>query len=127
MQIAVQRPSAQILPFIARSAPAHRTRTNRLTMLDRIQALEWEVAHANPARARLEIHGSQFDDAPELGDYIGVYRADEPWLVWGATRNGASITVWHGPSGTDFGAFDSMKDALAALCAQSILPRAGRY
>jgi hypothetical protein len=95
-------------------------------MLDRIQALEWAVAHANPAGARLEIHGSQFAATQEMGDYIGIYRAQEPWLIWGAARNGANITVWHGPSGTDLGAFKSMKDALSALGADSLQPRISR-
>jgi hypothetical protein len=93
-------------------------------MLDRIQALEWQVSHANAAGARLEIHGSQFAEASELGDYIGIYRAEEKWLIWGAARDGASITVWHGPSGSDLGAFKTMKEALAALRAESLQPRA---
>jgi hypothetical protein len=126
VQTVLDRPSAQILPFIARTAASCRTPKNRLTMRDRIQALEWAANHASPAGARLEIHGQLFDDAPEIGDYVGIYRAHDQWLVWGAARNGAAITVWHGPSGSDFGAFDTMKDALAALCVNSIQPRAVR-
>lgn len=126
MQTVLDHPSAQILPFIAPTASSSRHQKNRLTMRDRIQALEWAANYANPAGARLEIHGQLFEDAPDIGDYIGIYRAHDQWLVWGAARDGAAITVWHGPSGNDFGAFDTMKDALAALCVNSIQPRASR-
>jgi hypothetical protein len=130
VQIVLDRPSAknsaQILPFPVRCAPAHLAQTNRLSVMDRIHALTWAAAHASPAGARLAIHGRQADDAPEIGDYIGIYRADEPWLVWGAARDRNTITVWYGPSGSDFGTFSSMKDALAALCAKSLEPRTGR-
>jgi hypothetical protein len=124
VQIVLDRPSAQILPFPVRLAQPRLAQDNRLSMMDRIHALEWAAAHASPAGARLEFHGQQADNGPEIGDYIGIYRAHEPWLVWGAARDGDTITVWHGPNGSDFGTFDSMKDALAALCAKSIQPRA---
>ena len=126
VQIVLDRPSAKILPFPARPVLPGRTQKNRLTMRDRIQALEWAASHANPAGARLEIHGQLFGDAPEMRDYIGIYRAHDQWLVWGAARNDAAITVWHGPSGSDLGAFESMEDALGALCMNSIQPRASR-
>jgi hypothetical protein len=125
VQIVVERQSAQILPFTARCAPSRTAQTNRLTMMDRIHALEWEAAHANPAGARLEFHARQQDDMPEIGDYIGIYRAHEPWLVWGAARDRDTVTVWHGPSGADYGTFKSMKEALAALGSESIQPRTG--
>ncbi len=125
MQIVLERKSAEILPFTARSVPSRIAQKNRLTMQDRMQALEWEAAHANPAGARLETHSRRPDDAPELGDYIGIYRAHEPWLIWGVARHSTGITVWHGPSGTDFGTFETMKGALAAIGAESIQPRTG--
>jgi hypothetical protein len=118
VQIALERQSAQILPF---SLP--RAEPNRLTMLDRIHALEWNITHAAPAGARLAIHDRRGDDGPEVGDYIGIYRADDRWAVWGVARDGALITVWHGPSGSDLGSFSTMKDALAAVPASSIQPR----
>lgn len=104
------RPSAEIIPF-KRVHPL----ANRLSLGDRIQALEWHKGETAPAGARLVIHERQLDDAPEVGDYIGIYRADECWALWGAARQGASITVWHGPSGSDLGHFTSMRDALAAV------------
>ena len=121
MQITLQRPSAQILPF----APRH-PQTNRFTITDRIQAVQWEASHANPAGAFLDIHNRRPDDAPEVGDYIGIYRAYDRWAVWGVARDGAKITVWHGPSGADLGSFSTMAAALAAVCIDSIRPRAGR-
>jgi hypothetical protein len=121
VQIILERPSAQILPFTLRPP-----RGNRLTVTDRIQAAQWEASHAYPAGARLEIHDRRWDDAPEVGDYIGIYRADDRWAVWGVARNGATITVWHGPSGADLGSFNTMAAALAAVCISSIQPRARR-
>ncbi len=121
VQIVLESPSAQILPFVPRNATS-----NRFTMKDRMDALAWDVAYAAPAGARLTIHARQRDDAPEVGDYIAIYRANDHWAVWGMAREGASITVWHGPTGTDLGSFTSMNDALAAVSASSIQPRAQR-
>ena len=110
MQTVTERNSAQILPFVRPQWHA-----NRLTAQDQIDALEWDASHAASVGARLAIFGRQVDDAPEVGDYISIYRADERWAVWGAAREGKLITVWHGPSGSDIGKFSSMKDALASL------------
>ena len=88
--------------------------------------MQWEANHANPAGAWLEIHDRRQDDAPEVGDYIGIYRAYDRWAVWGLARDGSKITVWHGPSGVDLGSFSTIADALAAVCINSIQPRVGR-
>ena len=119
MQTELERHSAEILPFIVRSP----TPLNRLTVADRVHAMTWNETIAAPAGARLTIFARQPDDGPEVGDYIGIYRADDRWAVWGATRDGGVITVWHGPSGADIGTFNSMEEALAEVPSASIAPR----
>lgn len=118
MQTVLARRSAEIVPFVNRQCAA-----NRFTAIDRIHALDWDMTNAAPAGARLAIHARRDDDAPEVGEYLGIYRANERWAVWGAARQGCMITVWHGPSGSDLGQFPSMKDALAAVSDASILRR----
>jgi hypothetical protein len=121
VQITLERPSAQILPFPLRTRQSH-----RFTVNDRIQAAQWEVTHAMPAGARLEIHDRRWDDAPEVGDYISIYRACDRWTVWGLARDGAHITVWNASTSADLGSFPTMTEALAAVCTSSIQPRVGR-
>lgn len=117
MQTVLARRSAEIVPFV-NPCPA-----NRFTAIDRIHALNWNMTNA--AGAWLAIHARRDDDAPEVGEYLGIYRANERWAVWGAARQGGVITVWHGPSGSDLGRFPSMKDALAAVSNAST-PRRSR-
>ena len=119
MQPDLERHSADILPFTVRR-PTH---LNRLTVIDRLQAMSWNETKAAPAGARLIIFARQPEDGPEVGDYIGIYRADDRWAVWGAARNGDIVTVWHGPSGSDIGTFRSMEEALGAVSSASIQPR----
>ena len=83
------RRTAQILPF---AVPL--SRINRLTTLDRLQALDWNVATAAQAGAHLVIHDRQHDDAPEVSDYIGIYRADDRWAVWGLAREGREVELF---------------------------------
>jgi hypothetical protein len=118
VQTVLARRSAEIVPFVNKAYTA-----NRFTAMDRIHALDWDMTNAAPAGARLAIHARRDDDAPEVGEYLSIYRANERWAAWGAARQGPVITVWHGPSGSDLGHFPSMKDALAAVSDASILRR----
>lgn len=104
-----------------------RLMTNRFTVKDRIDALAWNDATAAPAGASFTIHDRDAADSPEVGDYIGIYRAGERWAVWGAARQDVAITVWHRPSGSDLGCFATMQEALAAVPIASLHPAtAGR-
>ena len=118
VQTLLVRRSAEIVPFVAKTCSA-----NRFTAIDRIHALDWDVRSAAPAGARLTIHARRDDDAPEVGEYLSIYRANERWAAWGVARQGEMITVWYGPTGSDLGRFPSMKDALAAVSDASILRR----
>ncbi len=117
MQIVNSRPSAQIVPF-----PVRQSQPSRLTSLDRIQALTWDGAQAGLASARLLIHDRQPADGPEVSDYVGIYPAGGHWADWGVARAGASLTVWHAPTGSDLGSFPTMHDALAAVACAAIRP-----
>ena len=121
MQIVLEGRSAEILSF-----PKLRSAANRFTIQDRMDAMAWDTAQAGPAGASLTIHDRQPADAPEVGDYLGIYRANDRWAVWGVAREGAVIKIWHGPSGADLGSFANMRHALAAIGLASIQPRLNR-
>lgn len=121
MQFLTNYQTAEILQF-----SAHIQVQNRLSVTDRIYANEWGASHAAPAGARITIHARNHDDAPEVTDYIGIYRADDSWAVWHLARDGAFIKVWNGPTGMDLGVYTSMKEALAAVSVSSIQPRIKR-
>ena len=97
--------TAQILPF---------GDLRRLTMADRIEALQWEATRAQHG-ARLAFHYWSSTNAHEGGDYISIYRGDDRWAAWGATRCGRSISVWRCATGADLGQFPTMREALAAV------------
>jgi hypothetical protein len=121
LQTVLDRPSAQIVPF-----PVRRLHSNRLTMMDRIQAMEWQKSDAGSYGVLLTIHDREPDDADEVGDYLAIYRKGTQWAAWCAAREGSRITVWHGSTGSDIGSFGSMTDALAAIASASLQPRARR-
>ena len=95
-------------------------------MADRIQLLQWQGHHANPVGAYVSIHALEPDDTLDAGDYAGIYRSNDRWAVWGLVRKGRKVSVWHGPSGPDFGLYDTVAEALAAIEIDSIRPLAAR-
>lgn len=104
--------SADVLPFGG---------LHRLTMTDRIEALQWEATRAQHG-ARLAFHRWSSANAHEGGDYISIYRGDDRWAAWGATRRGRSVSVWRCATGVDLGHFPTMREALAAVRSETPLP-----
>ncbi len=101
---------ATILPF-----PTQRRPENWLTTLDRVEALRWEADEAAAEGVRVAIYNRQQNDAPEVGDFVSIYRGDERWAAWGAARRGRSIKLWRSANGADIGEFATMQEALAAV------------
>lgn len=101
---------ATILCFPESTNPPH-----QLTMADRIEALHWQATKAIKVGARLAFHRWSSLNAHEGGDYISIYRGDDRWAAWGATRRGHCVSVWRCATGADLGQFSTMREALAAL------------
>ncbi len=108
--------TADVLPF--RAPPAR----HGLTTADRIEALQWEATKAVGESMRLAFHRWCGENAADGGEYISIYRGDDRWAAWGATRRGRFVNVWRCATGADLGEFATMQEALAALKA-SLLTR----
>lgn len=102
--------SAVILPF---ARPVRLS--NRLTMADRIAAMEW---HADPCAAgytRIAFDTSASPDEPELGDFMLIYASDTKWATWGIGCCDGGFIVWRPANGATVAWHRTMRGALASI------------
>jgi hypothetical protein len=100
---------AQIIPFMAKPAPAG------LSMRDRMEISAWRGQLRAFGYDRVVIHERIACDAPEVDSFLSIYRQGEAWARWNLARCGASILAWCSVTGTDVGRFGSMREAMLAL------------
>lgn len=103
-----------VVPFARRANPAA-----RLSIMDRMDVTSWiEPAFAH-GYDRLVVHERAAGDPPDVDSFLSIYRRGEAWARWGVARCGASVLVWCALTGTDYGRFASVSEALGAVLADA--------
>jgi hypothetical protein len=110
--------------------PVRSPRQNRLTTVDRQEALTWARGVAG-LWCRVVIYADPTEDE-DIGDFISIYRIGQSWASWGAARRDSHILLWRSDHGVDLGSFPSVAEALQVIlpsspdirCAAEFLPRA---
>jgi hypothetical protein len=98
-----------VIPFVQRVHVAG------LTARDRIEVARWQQDAHRLGYDRLVIHEREWFDPADVGSFLSIYRAGEPWARWGITRKGMSVLAWCSLTGDDFGPFVSVSDALLTI------------
>jgi hypothetical protein len=104
-----KRATAQIIPF-----PSDRQPRNRFSPRDRIAVIRWTEQASRRARVRVEIHEDP-GNAPDLGDFLLIYREGATWAAWAVACGRGCYSVWQPSSGATLGDFPSMRAALEAI------------
>lgn len=102
--------SAVILPFVR---PARTG--NRLTVRDRVAAMEWESEASRLGYTRVAYDRSATDEEPELGDFMLIYVPDNQWAVWGVGCCDDGFIVWRPSDGVTLSWHPTITRALATI------------
>ncbi len=102
--------SAVILPFIRPLRV-----TNRMTMADRIAAMEWHGEPRAVGYTRIAFDTSASPDEPELGDFMLIYATDTKWAAWGIGCCDGGFIVWRPATGATTAWHGTMRSALASI------------
>jgi hypothetical protein len=97
--------------------PVISPRQNRLTPLDRREALSWARSLAR-LWCRVVIYDDPTEDE-DIGDFISVYRLGQSWASWGVARRGSHVVLWRSDQGVDIGTFPSVAEALQGIMPSS--------
>lgn len=84
------------------------------TGLDMMELAAWTARRAEHGYTRSAIEGGN-GTREECGTYILLYAPGRPWAVWGLTRAGHQVAVWHCGNGSDLVPRGSMAEALEHL------------
>ena len=102
--------SAVILPFNRPNRPA-----NRMTMNDRIIAMEWHDQAGTLGYTRIALDNCANNDEPELGDFMLIYTPDTKWAAWGVGCCDGGFIVWRPADGATVAWHLTIRRALAAI------------
>ncbi|MCX7383297.1 MAG: hypothetical protein NT133_18205 [Alphaproteobacteria bacterium] len=102
--------SAVILPFVRPLQVP-----NRLTMADRIAAMEWHAGKRAVGYTRIAFDTSASPEEPELGDFMLIYATDTKWAAWGIGCCDGGYIVWRPATGTTTAWHKGIASALASI------------
>ena len=103
--------SATIIPF-----PTARRPGNRMSFHDRIVALKWQdEAAVGLGYVRVCLDTGTSPDAPDIGDFMLIYRAEKSWAEWAVGREDGAFIVWRPGDGVTVGQYPTLALALASV------------
>lgn len=99
-----------VVAFVRRAEAAA-----RLSIRDRMDVTSWIEPALRCGFDRLVVHERTQGDPPNVDSFLSLYQRGESWARWGLARCGASVLVWCARTGTDFGRFATVDEALGVL------------